>query len=403
MAMAAMDSDASLLAAPGHESGPLGASQSQAAARQMFEVKEMDYNPRRPFYITIGVLVLCGAGYGGYVWWQMQPRSLYNAAAAKAAPKGVEEAPAAAPPANPGPAANAQAGAAAPANHQQAPAVATAAPATQVAGQPTPMPIAPAGRAPGAKGPAQPVPPQQPARPTVTAATPSAVAPATPSARSAPGSTPRRAQAGDGSTRGTRSAITIAPPTNVVDPQIERAYTAFQKGDIETARDQYERALRQDPSNRDALLGLAAIDTRTRDFELAESRYMRLLETDPRDAHAMAGLIALRGNIDPIQAESRLKTLIASQPEVGQLHFSLGNQFAAQRRWPDAQAAYFKAYTLEPENPDFAFNLAISLDQLRQVKPALDYYRRALVLSETRAFSFDKALASNRISELVRQ
>jgi tetratricopeptide (TPR) repeat protein len=130
---------------------------------------------------------------------------------------------------------------------------------------------------------------------------------------------------------------------------------------------------------------------------------MRLLETDPRDAHAMAGLIALRGNIDPIQAESRLKTLIASQPEVGQLHFSLGNQFAAQRRWPDAQAAYFKAYTLEPENPDFAFNLAISLDQLRQVKPALDYYRRALVLSETRAFSFDKALASNRISELVRQ
>ena len=62
MAMAAMDSDASLLAAPGHESGPLGASQSQAAARQMFEVKEMDYNPRRPFYITIGVLVLCGAG-----------------------------------------------------------------------------------------------------------------------------------------------------------------------------------------------------------------------------------------------------------------------------------------------------------------------------------------------------
>src|SRR6267378_8626681 len=46
----------------------------RAQAQQLFQVKEMDYNPRRPFYLTLGALALVGLGYGGYVWWQMRPR-----------------------------------------------------------------------------------------------------------------------------------------------------------------------------------------------------------------------------------------------------------------------------------------------------------------------------------------
>src|SRR2546427_9166872 len=46
----------------------------RAQAQQLFQVKEMDYNPRRPFYLTLGALVLVGLGYGSYVWWQMRPK-----------------------------------------------------------------------------------------------------------------------------------------------------------------------------------------------------------------------------------------------------------------------------------------------------------------------------------------
>src|SRR5436190_14191052 len=46
----------------------------RAQAQQLFQVKEMDYNPRRPFYLTLGALVVVGLGYAGYVWWQMRPR-----------------------------------------------------------------------------------------------------------------------------------------------------------------------------------------------------------------------------------------------------------------------------------------------------------------------------------------
>ena len=188
----------------------------------------------------------------------------------------------------------------------------------------------------------------------------------------------------------------------MIDPQIERAYAAFQQGNMALALNQYQSALQRDPSNRDALLGLAAIDMRARNFELAESRYLKLLETDPRDAHAMAGLIALRGQTNPVQTESRLKSLLAAQPDAAHLHFALGNQYAAQKHWPEAQAAYFKAYSLDPGNPDFAFNLAVSLDQLRQSKLALEYYQRALALAGMRSSGFEKSQASTRITELSR-
>ena len=58
---------------------------ARAQAQQLFQVKEMDYNPRRPFYLTLGALALVGLIYGGYVWWQMQPKQ--NFALAQAQPR----------------------------------------------------------------------------------------------------------------------------------------------------------------------------------------------------------------------------------------------------------------------------------------------------------------------------
>jgi len=160
--------------------------------------------------------------------------------------------------------------------------------------------------------------------------------------------------------------------------------------------------LRYGPDSRDALLGLAAVEIQAKHHDAAERHYVRLLELDPRDAHAQAGLIGLRGQADPLAAESRLKSMIASQPAVGFLHFTLGNQYAAQGRWAEAQQAYFQAFTNDPEQPDFAFNLAVSLDRMHQTKPALEYYRRALALAGDRPVSFDKARVSKRVLQLDR-
>ena len=188
-----------------------------------------------------------------------------------------------------------------------------------------------------------------------------------------------------------------------IHPRVQAGYTAYQSGDFALARAEYEQALRVDAGNRDALLGIAAIETRSGRPGEAEGHYRRLLQADPRYADALAGLFALHaGRVDPLQAESRIKTLISADPEASALHFSLGNQYARQGRWDEAQVAYAKAQGSDPENPDFAFNRAVSLDRLRQRAAALEHYRLALELAGKRSAQFSPDAARARIEQLAR-
>ena len=101
---------------------------------------------------------------------------------------------------------------------------------------------------------------------------------------------------------------------------------------------------------------------------------------------------------------SRLKTALGNQPDSPDLYFALGNLYAQQSRWSEAQQAYFRAYAGDPDNADFLFNLAVSLDHLHQNKLAAQYYQMALKTAEangsTRPVSFDRIQVRARISEL---
>jgi tetratricopeptide (TPR) repeat protein len=179
-----------------------------------------------------------------------------------------------------------------------------------------------------------------------------------------------------------------------------QAWQALSQGRFEEARDLYDEVLSAEPQNVDALLGLAAIDTRNGNAEQAARHYARALELEPRNSTAQAGLISLIGQADPQLSETRLKQLIAREPS-GFLYFALGNLYARQGQWPQAQPAYFQAYELQPDNPDYAYNLAVGLEHLGQTKIALNYYRRALELSSLRGHaSFDHARVQDRIGQL---
>jgi Flp pilus assembly protein TadD len=339
----------------------------RAAARKVFEAKFREPNPRLPFFIVLGVLGVFAFGTVGYFWYQLRPPpSLANL--------------------NPKPSGEAQ---------------------VAVAGtRPSPVPsAAPSGQAPipglpgGASAPAPAA--ASPAASTVSKPAPAAArAPEVPLLKPVPRPETALSRA---AARETRPEISTSGAAAQVHPKVSAGYTAYLAGDLGKARAEYQQALLEEPSNRDALLGVAALDVRAGRFETAEAAYLRLLQSDPRDAHAQAGLIALRGGrVDPVAAESRVKSLLADNPAAHVLNFTLGNQFAQQGRWAEAQQEYFKAFAAEPDNPDFAYNVAVSLDQLRQPRLALDYYQRALALAEKRAASFDAGAARNRAAQLGR-
>jgi tetratricopeptide (TPR) repeat protein len=335
------------------------AAAERATARKVFEAKFREPNLRLPFYITMGMLGAFALGTVVYFWMQLRPPPpLVNTNPVR-------------------PAGEAPVEVAAPPKPQASAPVAQAAP---IPGLPASSSI------------------QQPAR--TPAPPPAELRPKPPVAKPAPAiETPRLAAPEP------RPAPVqpqpAARPVAQVHAKVESGYAAYVAGDLATARTEYEQALRDEPANRDAQFGLAALDVKAGRYEAAEGAYLRLLQANPRDVEAQAALIALRGGrLDPLVAESRVKSLLAAEPRAHVLNFTLGNQLAQQGRWAEAQQEYFKAFSAEPDNADFAYNLAVSLDQLRQPRLALEYYRRAVALAKTRGASFDAAAAQARIAQL---
>ena len=318
----------------------------RATAQNVFAAKQPEQKKNGLILAGVGGLV-AAVGIGGYFWWQLQPRGGLGSSpiTARTAPPPAPMAAAPIAPAPPAPAA----------------APAPAAPA-ETAAAPTEKPAA--------------------APPALTFASRAAAAKPAPAAIEP------------------ESPIRITTSRLKINPQIASAYQAFQAGDLATAQRDYQSVLKNEPKNIDALHGLAAISLRKGQAEAAETFYLRVLEADPKDGAAQAGLIGLRGQVDPTQSESRLKNLLAGQPESPTLNFALGNHYAQQGRWNDAQQAYFRAFSGDSENPDYQFNLAVSLEQLRQPKLALQYYQGALAAATQRPAAFDRNQVAGRISEL---
>jgi uncharacterized protein HemY len=138
----------------------------------------------------------------------------------------------------------------------------------------------------------------------------------------------------------------------------------------------------------------------------AQGWYQKVLEIEPRNSVAQTAILNRQANIDGANAdevgrESQIKSMIAQQPEGANLHATLGNLYADNGQWPSAQEAYFNASRLAPNNADYAFNLAISLDQMGKSSLALKQYQRALVLlNKSGGTSPDRTQLEARIREL---
>lgn len=206
----------------------------------------------------------------------------------------------------------------------------------------------------------------------------------------------------------TRAPLKLESKTPVagVDPVLMAAYQAFSRGEDANAQQQYRQVLQRDVRNVDALLGMAAIALRQGREADAVGWYQKVLEIEPRNAIAQSAIASLQVNADGIgqdatSAESRIKNMLAQQPEAASLHAALGHVYAEQNQWILAQEAYFNASRYAPNSADYAFNLAVSLEHLGKTSPALAQYQRALALvNSTDALSPDKQTLAARISAL---
>jgi tetratricopeptide (TPR) repeat protein len=310
-------------------------------------------------WATLGAIAIVVAAAGAYVWYQIRVLS---------------------PPA--------------------APAVARRLPA------PLPLPLPPTDLPPLARAD-----PAAPTAATVTIASDPLPAPSAPSA--AAGAVPRSAPAAeDPVARLLREApaAPAAPPPLKLDRTVDRpavpanvtsGYAALRRGELGEARRSYEAALAADAMSIDARLGMATVEARAGNRSVAQLHYRRALELDPRSATALAGLAALADGLPPEAVEAQLREDVARFPESAALRFALGSHYAAQRRWGEAQAAFYEAHRLEPAAADIVYNLAVSLDHMNQTRLAAEFYRRAVEAAQSQPTQFDPAPVRRRIAELA--
>lgn len=215
----------------------------------------------------------------------------------------------------------------------------------------------------------------------------------------APPAIPHPTRPGDGNTP-PKSAPKGKPGAPDLAPRLEQAYSALMQQDLAGASAAYQAVLEREPAQMDARIGLAAIAAREEGTEQAQFHYQKAKEAAPDNPLAIAGLESLRARNDPDTAETRLKELLSRQPQAVHAHFVLGNLYAGQHRWRDAQQSYFQAVAGDGNHPDYLFNLAVSLDHLGQHKPARRYYAAALSAGERRPGAFDQESARARIHDL---
>ncbi|MEZ0231212.1 MAG: tetratricopeptide repeat protein [Methylophilaceae bacterium] len=194
--------------------------------------------------------------------------------------------------------------------------------------------------------------------------------------------------------------ITRNNAVTTVNPVLLSAYQSLMAGDDVTAQRNYRQVLQSDIRNVDALIGMAAIATHQGRNDDAKGWYGKVLEIEPRNAIAQTAILSLVSQTDPVASESRIKSLLTQQPQTAYLHAALGGLYAEQGKWAAAQQSYFEAHHLDSSNAEYAFNLAVSLDQLGKPALALQYYKRALELLPQTGGNLDRAQLESRISQL---
>lgn len=182
---------------------------------------------------------------------------------------------------------------------------------------------------------------------------------------------------------------------------IGRGFKAYQQGRFDLARREYDEALKIAPRDRDALLGAAALATQQGRMQDAFHYYRQRISDAPDDTFARAGLLTVASlDGDDPGLKSSIEEMLADSPDTAYLHFLKGSIYAASSEWRPAQSAFFDAYNRERSNPDYAYNLAVSMDHLNQPKEARHYYQEALRLGENRSSNFEGEPVRMRLSQL---
>ncbi len=160
---------------------------------------------------------------------------------------------------------------------------------------------------------------------------------------------------------------------------LERAVRLHRKGALDDARDLYQKILRDDPNNPNALHLLGLLCLAQGDSQSAESWISKAIALDSRPAefHNSLGVVLL-GQARNEEARAAFAAALERNPVDAEALNNIGNALQNLGRLDDAVLFYERAVLARENYEEAHYNLGRALQFLRRGQAALTEFRRAV-------------------------
>src|ERR1041384_2377296 len=161
-----------------------------------------------------------------------------------------------------------------------------------------------------------------------------------------------------------------------------KGYRALRKGDFEEAEKIFRELLTKDAKDTEARLGLSFTQLKQRNLQAAYYNAARVIMQDPLSAraHALLGAAILGAGEFSLSVEE-FRTALSLNGDEALAVAGLAMVDFYENRMPVALAGLRKAVDLDPNEPDFVFNLGQAAARSEKYKEAADAYEKFLLIA----------------------
>jgi Flp pilus assembly protein TadD len=177
---------------------------------------------------------------------------------------------------------------------------------------------------------------------------------------------------------GVGNAVQVREVSQQAQNNVGAGYNALVNGSYDTALGFYDRALKDEPTSVLALLGRAAALHKIGRKDEAQDAYNRVLKLDPSNREALSNVIAIVGDRSPAEALTRLLELEREYPGFSPVKAQIGLAYAKMGTMPEALTYLSRAVAMSPESVMYQYNLALVLDHLGRREQAVAAYQTVL-------------------------
>ncbi len=158
----------------------------------------------------------------------------------------------------------------------------------------------------------------------------------------------------------------------------ELAKKALNEGRYQAALAYFDRLAINNPNDAIVVLGKAIALQKLGRSDAAARAYEKVLQLDADNEIAKVNLAGIMGTRDPSVSLQKLLELYQRHPERPEISAQIGIMMAEMERYDEASRYLSTAQSLEPNNPNHYFNLAILAERKNRRDEAIDLYEQAL-------------------------